>query len=265
MTARFGRDFPPCPDAPPIRAVSDSTPLARPALAIQADKAKTVISNAGDATWQDLQLVMLARKEDKYPRVDHCKFFNFLSNSIHHHPSRALSQQLLPSPKQQLHHNYAINQKVTMTTATPTLYLNIHTTSPSASAAFFTALNFSPVPAYSDTQTQSLRLPAPNSSICLMLHDHARFKTFIRPGTEPNDARKTTEVLFSIAAETKDEVDGWVERAVGAGGEADPYVMEGHGEGMGMYVRSFGDLDGHVWEVVAMTGTGTGGCGVAAA
>jgi hypothetical protein len=36
--------------------------------------------------------------------------------------------------------------------------------------------------------------------------------------------------------------------------------MEGFGEGMGMYVRSWEDLDGHVWEACAMLG-GPGGCG----
>jgi len=95
-----------------------------------------------------------------------------------------------------------------------------------------------------------------------MVHSHERFKTFIRPGTDVNDARKNTEVLFSIAAETKAQVDEWVDLAVKAGGEADPYVMEGNGASMGMYVRSFGDLDGHIWEVVAVVGGGQGGCGV---
>lgn len=132
----------------------------------------------------------------------------------------------------------------------PTFYLNIHATSPSAAHAFFTAIGFPPVPEYSDEQTKSFRLPAPNSNICLMIHAHKRFKEFIRPGTETNDATKTTEALFSIAVDKKEAVDEMVSKAAEAGGEKDPFIMEGYGQGMGMYSRSFADLDGHIWEVV---------------
>lgn len=46
----------------------------------------------------------------------------------------------------------------------------------------------------------------------------------------------------------------------GAGGKRDPYVMEGFGQGMGMYVRSWEDLDGHIWEgVCLLSGSEEGG------
>ncbi|KAK5655247.1 hypothetical protein OQA88_5814 [Cercophora sp. LCS_1] len=139
-------------------------------------------------------------------------------------------------------------------TTPPTLYLNIPTSSPTDSLVFFNALGFTNVPEYSDEQTKSFSLPAPNDSVCVMVHGHSRFKTFMRPTAEIPDAKKTTEVLFSISVKTKEEVDQWLAKAVEAGGEKDPYVMEGYGEACGMYTRSFGDLDGHVWEVCAMIG-----------
>lgn len=143
----------------------------------------------------------------------------------------------------------------------PSFYLNIHTVSPSTSLTFFTSLGFTPIPAFSDEQTSALLLPAPNISIGLMLHAPSRFKQFMRPGTEINDATKTTEALFSLAVDTKEEVDTFLEKVVAAGGGKDPYKMgEDYGESCGMYTRSWTDLDGHLWEVVAVP-KGFDGCG----
>ena len=143
-------------------------------------------------------------------------------------------------------------------TPSPTLYLNIHTADPEKCVAFYTALGFTTIPAYSDAETKSFRLPPPNDTVCLMVHGPDRFKTFIRPGTERNDATQTTETLFSIAVDIKEAVDEWVATAVTAGGTADPYKMDDFGASCGMYTRSFADLGGHIWETVAMIGEYTG-------
>jgi len=143
----------------------------------------------------------------------------------------------------------------------PTFYLNTHTADPEAGLTFFIALGFTPITEYSDPETKAFRLPEPNSSICLMLHGPNRFKIFIRPGTESNDATKTTEALFSLCVDKKELVDEVLAKAVEAGGTADPYKLEDYGESCGMYTRSFADLDGHIWEVVAMAGTAGPGCG----
>ncbi|KAK3347085.1 Glyoxalase/Bleomycin resistance protein/Dihydroxybiphenyl dioxygenase [Lasiosphaeria hispida] len=143
----------------------------------------------------------------------------------------------------------------------PTFYLNLHTADPEAGLKFFTTLGFTPIPEYSDPETKAFRFPAPNSSICLMLHGPNRFRTFMRPGTETNDATKTTEALFSLAVDKKELVDEVIAKAVDAGGSADPYKLGDYGESCGMYTRSFADLDGHIWEVAAMLGAGGPGCG----
>ena len=63
------------------------------------------------------------------------------------------------------------------------------------------------------------------------------------------DARRTTEVLICISAESREAVDAVVEKAGRAGGGLDPCPRQDMGF---MYGRSFEDPDGHIWEVVWM-------------
>ncbi|KAK3291298.1 uncharacterized protein B0H64DRAFT_45654 [Chaetomium fimeti] len=149
----------------------------------------------------------------------------------------------------------------TPTDPRPTFFLNLPTTSLPTATTFYTTLGFTPVPAWNDDSTSVLLLPAPNQSVCLMLHTHSRFAQFTRRGTAIADPRAAQQALFSIMCKDKEGVDGWLGRAEGAGGKRDPYVMEGFGEGMGMYVRSWEDLDGHVWEGVCLLAGVGGGAG----
>lgn len=134
----------------------------------------------------------------------------------------------------------------------PTFFLNLPTASLPRAIAFYTALGFTPVPAWSDHSTATFLLPAPNQTISLMLHANDRFARFTRPGSSIADARTSTQALFSILWNDRESVDKWLEKAEGAGGKKDPYVMEGFGEEMGMYTRSWEDLDGHIWEGFCM-------------
>lgn len=86
------------------------------------------------------------------------------------------------------------------------------------------------------------------------MHTHERFKQFIRPNSAVVDARTSTETIFSIMCDTKEEVDRRFEKVEKAGGKKDPYVLEAFGEEMGVYVRSWEDQDGHIWEFAAMLG-----------
>lgn len=142
------------------------------------------------------------------------------------------------------------------------------------SAAADPSRGFVRIPEYGDAKTVAFRLPAPNASVCAMLHGPGRFGEFCRKdasdasGTRPGvaivvDARKTTEVLLSLAAKDVAEVDAWIDSVVDAGkgkAEADPYEMKNNGADCGMYVRSWADPDGHMWECVAMVGI-PGECG----
>lgn len=75
-------------------------------------------------------------------------------------------------------------------------------------------------------------------------------KNWIRPGTHVNDAHTSAEKLLSVSLASREDVDAWLAKAVEAGGQAGPYVMDEFGATCGLYSRSFEDLDGHLWEVM---------------
>ncbi len=60
------------------------------------------------------------------------------------------------------------------------------------------------------------------------------------------DARTTCQVLLCLSADSRDEVDDLINRAVGAGGTPDPSPVDDFSF---MYGRSFDDPDGHGWGV----------------
>ncbi len=60
------------------------------------------------------------------------------------------------------------------------------------------------------------------------------------------DARTTCQVLLCLSADSRDEVDDLINRAVGAGGTPDPSPVDDFSF---LYGRSFDDPDGHGWGV----------------
>ena len=81
----------------------------------------------------------------------------------------------------------------------------------------------------------------------MMLFKEAAFKNFT--GNKITDSNQSTEVLFSIDAETREEVDEMVEKVVKAGGTI--YAEAGDNDNW-MYGCGFADLDGHRWNVLYM-------------
>jgi len=63
------------------------------------------------------------------------------------------------------------------------------------------------------------------------------------------DARTTCQVLLCLSADSRDEVDDLINRAVGAGGTPDPSPVDDFSF---LYGRSFDDPDGHGWGVNSM-------------
>jgi uncharacterized protein len=61
--------------------------------------------------------------------------------------------------------------------------------------------------------------------------------------------QQRVEALLCLSIDSRDGVDSIVEKAVAAGGKADPGPKQDHGF---MYGRSFEDLDGHVFEPMWM-------------
>ncbi|KAM0330852.1 hypothetical protein ACHAQA_003807 [Verticillium albo-atrum] len=136
----------------------------------------------------------------------------------------------------------------------PTFFLNTSTSAPEEAKAFYLAMGFTSCDWCEDSLTKAFSLPAPNQNICIMLHGPERFKDFVRPGTAIADANKTTETLFTLAVNSREEVDAVLAKAVAAGGKGDPYKMKDFGAECDMYCRSFADLDGHIWEAFFIYG-----------
>jgi predicted lactoylglutathione lyase len=85
-----------------------------------------------------------------------------------------------------------------------------------------------------------------SEQIFVMLLVDKFFKTFI-PG-EIADAKKTTESIICLSAESKEAVDEMIKKAVDAGGNT---YKEPQDHGF-MYGHGYQDLDGHLWEVAWM-------------
>jgi predicted lactoylglutathione lyase len=123
------------------------------------------------------------------------------------------------------------------------IFVNLPVKDLEASKRFFGELGFEFNPEYSDDTAACMVV---DDNIFCMLLTEEKFKDFIND--EIADATKTTEVLNCLSAESKEEVDRMVEKAIGAGGKPwKPEMNEGP-----MYVGSFQDLDGHVWEILHM-------------
>ncbi|KAL7788336.1 Glyoxalase/Bleomycin resistance protein/Dihydroxybiphenyl dioxygenase [Trichoderma ceciliae] len=135
----------------------------------------------------------------------------------------------------------------------PSFFISLPVTSLSSSTDFYKSLSFTPLPDFSDSNTTAFRFPyLSNSNICLMLHSTSRFREFIRHGSEIVHAKKVTGAIYTLGVASREDVDGLLDKAEKAGGKRDPFIMEEYGKSMGIYTRSFEDLDGHIWEATTM-------------
>jgi uncharacterized protein len=111
---------------------------------------------------------------------------------------------------------------------------------------FFTQLGFSfnPMPG---NDNHSACLIAGSKNVVVMLFEDSAFKSFTNHDIA--DTRKNTEVLFSIDAENREEVNEFARKVKKAGGFV--YAEPGEKDGW-MYGCGFTDPDGHRWSVLHM-------------
>lgn len=123
------------------------------------------------------------------------------------------------------------------------IFVNLPVKDLKKSIGFFTRLGFSFNPQFTDEQATCMVI---GENIFAMLLVEERFKDFTKKPI--SDARRSTEVLLALDAESREAVDAMIKNAVKAGGSvyADP---QDHGW---MYGHSFADLDGHQWEILYM-------------
>jgi len=111
---------------------------------------------------------------------------------------------------------------------------------------FFTQLGFSfkPLPG---NREDSACLILGSKNVQVMLFEEAAFRSFT--DSEVSDPVKGNEVLFSIDAETAEEVNDLAKIAEKAGGKI--FAEPGEKEGW-MYGCGFIDPDGHRWNILHM-------------
>jgi predicted lactoylglutathione lyase len=108
---------------------------------------------------------------------------------------------------------------------------------------FFTKLGFEFNPQFTDEKATCMII-GPNIFAMLLVEEY--FQTFI--DKEISDPSKTTEVILALSAESREQVDEIVNKALAAGGKPAKDPID-HGF---MYSWSFQDIDDHLWELVYM-------------
>ena len=124
------------------------------------------------------------------------------------------------------------------------IFVNLPVADLGKSRAFLEALGATNEPKFTDETAACMVL---SDSIFVMLLTHDKFKQFTpRPIA---DATQGSEVLLCLSENSRESGDSTVERAVAAGGTADPAPKQDYGV---MYGRSIADPDGHIWELMWM-------------
>ena len=123
------------------------------------------------------------------------------------------------------------------------LFVNIAVADLDRAVAFFTGLGFEFDPRFTD-ETATCMLIGEDAYAMLLVRD--RFQDFTEKAIA--DSTEQTEAILALSAESREEVDGLVDKALATGATPANDPME-----LGfMYGRSFQDPDGHQWEVFWM-------------
>lgn len=127
---------------------------------------------------------------------------------------------------------------------TQMIFVNLPVSDLQKSRTFLEALGAVNEPRFTDETAACMQL---SDSIFVMLLTRDKFSQFTpRPIA---DAKAASEVLLCLSATSRESVDSTLERAVAAGGTADPAPKQDYGV---MYGRSVADPDGHIWEIMWM-------------
>jgi predicted lactoylglutathione lyase len=126
---------------------------------------------------------------------------------------------------------------------TTKIFVNLPVKDLSKTIKFFTKLGFTFNPQFTDKNATCMIV---GDDIFVMLLVEKFFKTFTKK--EICDTTKDTEVIVALSAESREKVDEMINRVIEAGGRESREPQD-HGW---MYVRSFQDLDGHLWEIIHM-------------
>ena len=130
------------------------------------------------------------------------------------------------------------------------IFVNLAVADLQRSVDFFTKLGFSFNPQFTDENATAMIV---NNQASVMLLQRDFFKTFTKKSIA--DANAQTEAIIALSAESREEVDQLVEKALAVGGKPSNDAQD-----LGfMYQHSFQDPDGHLWEVAWMDPRGMEG------
>ncbi len=123
------------------------------------------------------------------------------------------------------------------------IFVNLPIKDLNRSVEFFTKLGYTFNSQFTDENATCMII---SDDIFAMLLVEPFFQTFTKK--QIADAKKTTEVIICLSANSRAEVDEMISKAVAAGATIykDP---QDHGF---MYEQSYEDLDGHLWEIIWM-------------
>ena len=127
---------------------------------------------------------------------------------------------------------------------TKDLWMNLPVKDINRSKDFFKSIGFGIKDGATET---SVAISVSEKNTIVMLFQEDVFKSFARNGLA--DTSKTTEVLFSFSADSREEVDEVAKKVTAAGGDvfAPPAEIQGW-----MYGCAFSDPDGHRWNALFM-------------
>lgn len=124
------------------------------------------------------------------------------------------------------------------------IFINLPVKDLAASTRFYEAIGCAKNPQFSDDNTSSM-VWSEAITFHLMTHDY--YRTFTT--RQIADAHATSAALYALSQDSREAVDAIVEAAGKAGGKADTRERQDLGF---MYLRTFADPDGNVFEPVWM-------------
>ncbi len=123
------------------------------------------------------------------------------------------------------------------------VFINLPVKNLDKSISFFTNLGFTFNPQFTDEKAGCMII---SENIFAMLLTDSYFQTFTKK--QVCDAKTATEVLITLDADSKEELQYLVEKAKESGAVIYSEPQD-HGW---MYQHGFADLDGHQWELAYM-------------
>lgn len=130
-----------------------------------------------------------------------------------------------------------------MVTKADKIFVNLPVKDLKKSMDFFSKVGFEFNAQFTDEKAACM-VVGDNIFVMLLVEDF--FKNFTKK--EISDATKSTEVIVALSVESKEKVDEIVNKALAAGGKSSNEPID---QGF-MYLWSFQDIDGHLWEFIYM-------------